>query len=80
MAILHVRSVPDDLYDTLKERAQAQGRSLSAEVVYLLHQATQTPHRSQKEILADIARRRRFNPAAVGAPSSTDLIRQDRER
>ena len=80
MAVLHVRSVPDDLYDTLKRRAQAEGRSLSAEVTWLLSQAVQEPARSQSEILVDIARRRRYSPSAASAPSSTDLIRQDRER
>ena len=80
MAVLHVRSVPDDLHDALRKRAHTQGRSLSAEVIHLLREAVQMPPRSQGEILADIARRRHFNPAAVGAPSSGDLIRQDRQR
>jgi len=80
MAVLHVRSVPDELYETLKLRAHEQGRSLSAEVILLLHQAVQAPARSQADVLASIARRRHFDPAASGAPSSTNLIRQDRER
>lgn len=33
MATLHVRNVPDKLYEMLKTRAQADGRSLSAEVL-----------------------------------------------
>jgi plasmid stability protein len=36
MAILHVRNVPDDLYERLKERAATEHRSLSAEVIALL--------------------------------------------
>ena len=36
MAILHVRNVPEHLYAELRERAEAERRSLSAEVVLLL--------------------------------------------
>ena len=36
MSILHVRNVPENLYLRLKERADTQRRSLSAEVVTLL--------------------------------------------
>jgi plasmid stability protein len=36
MAILHVRNVPDNLYERLKERAAAERRTLSAEVIALL--------------------------------------------
>jgi plasmid stability protein len=80
MAVLHVRSMPDELYEALKRRAHEQGRSLSAEVVFLLRDAVQGPARSQADVLATIARRRHFDPSAAGAPTSTDLIRQDRER
>jgi len=41
MAILHVRNVPEDLYNRLKQRAKAQRRSLSAEVISLLEWALQ---------------------------------------
>lgn len=36
MATLHVRNVPDDLYERLRRKAEAEGRSLSAEVIRLL--------------------------------------------
>jgi hypothetical protein len=36
MATLHVRSVPDELYEQLRERAAANGRSIGAEIVMLL--------------------------------------------
>jgi plasmid stability protein len=39
MPILHVRDVPDDLYARLKRRAEAQRRSLGAEVITLLEWA-----------------------------------------
>jgi ATP-dependent Clp protease ATP-binding subunit ClpC len=36
MATLHVRNVPDDLYELLRERATANDRSIGAETVQLL--------------------------------------------
>jgi plasmid stability protein len=36
LATLHVRNVPDPLYDALRERAARNGRSIGAEVVVLL--------------------------------------------
>lgn len=74
MATLHVRNVPDNIYKTLKARAQAEGRSLSAELVNLLHRALSQPYRSQGELLQAVERQRRFNPAKIGAPSSLELL------
>lgn len=36
MATLHVRNVPDELYELLRERAAANGRSIGAETCQLL--------------------------------------------
>lgn len=36
MATLHVRNVPEELYERLRERAEAENRSLSAELIHLL--------------------------------------------
>ena len=80
MAILHVRNVPEDLYNRLKQRAKAQRRSLSAEVISLLEWALQETERSPHTTLSSIRSRRSFNPSAVGAPNSTSLLRQDRQR
>jgi hypothetical protein len=38
MATLHVRNVPDDLYERLRVHAEAEGRSIGAEAVQLLDQ------------------------------------------
>lgn len=80
MPILHIRSVPEDLYERLQQLAQARRRSLSAQVLTMLSDALEEEERrkEQASVLADI-RRRRFHPPA-GAPSSTDLLREDRCR
>ena len=80
MPILHVRNVPPELYERLKRMAEEQNRSLSAQVITLLEQAIEMNLRSQAEIIASIRRRRTFQPAAIGAPESLELLRQDRER
>jgi hypothetical protein len=38
MATLHVRNVPDELYERLRVQAEAEGRSIGAEAVQLLDQ------------------------------------------
>jgi plasmid stability protein len=80
MSILHVRNVPQDLYTRLKQRAETQHRSLSAEVVTLLEWAVEEVDRASELSLESIRRRRFFEPASVGAPDSTTLLREDRER
>lgn len=79
MPTLHVRNVPEPLYDRLRQRADSQNRSLSAEVVMLLDFALEQSDDEQAELLDSIRRRRFFNPAAAGAPDSTTLLREDRD-
>lgn len=80
MSILHVRNVPEPLYQRLKQRAETQRRSLSAEVITLLEWAIREVDRRPAATLADMRARRRFDPAAAGAPDSTTLLREDRAR
>ena len=80
MPTLHVRSVPEELYERIQKLAYAKNRSLSAQVVMLLNQALQeeSQRKRQTQILNKI-RRRRFVPPAE-APDSTRLLREDRRR
>jgi plasmid stability protein len=80
MSILHVRNVPQDLYLRLKQRAETRRRSLSAEVITLLEWAIEEVDRSSELSLESIRQRRFFEPASAGAPDSTTLLREDRER
>ncbi len=80
MPTLHVRNVPDELYERIRRQAQAQNRSISAEVIMLLNRALAETERSQGDVLANIRRRRFFRPAEAGAPDSTALLREDRAR
>ncbi len=80
MNTLHVRSVPDELYERLQKLAQAKNRSLSAQVITMLAQAVEDEERRKKQakILTSI-QRRRFK-APKNAPSSLELLREDRGR
>lgn len=80
MNTLHVRSVPDSLYKRIRSMANVKNRSLSAQVITLLEQAVEAEERrvEQAKVLASI-QRRRFK-APKNAPSSLDLLREDRAR
>ena len=80
MPTLHVRNVPEELYQQVRQRAATKNRSLSAEVIVLLQRALIEAERDQSEVLAGIRRRRFFRPAKAGAPDSLSLLREDRER
>jgi plasmid stability protein len=80
MPTLHVRSVPDDVYNQLRSLAQVKQRSLSAQVVAMLERALEAEaHQQRQAHLLETIRRRRFLPPAE-APDSVELLREDRQR
>jgi len=81
MATLHVRNVPDDLYEQIRRQAEAERRSLGAEVVTLLQRATGAQAEPYPAFLERIRRDREQLERQVGTlSSSVDLIREDRAR
>lgn len=80
MPTLHVRNVPEPLYERLRLRAHEQNRSLSAEVISILDRALQDDASSQETLLAEIRRRRSYSPAQAGAPDTTVMLREARNR
>ena len=79
MATLHVRNVPDELYQKLQACAEVEHRSLSAEVIDLLKSGGAARDRSAKptEILERLRVRRESLPP-VPAGYAADLIREGR--
>ncbi len=68
MTTVYIRDVPDDVANTLKERAAAEGRSLSA---YLASELTRLAERpTNAEIVARLRQRDREQGA-----SSDDILR-----
>ena len=81
MALLQVRSFPDDIYDDLKLLARSENRSVAQQTVVLLksaigRQEQQKARRQEllKELLGG-------EPVLSGGyPSPADLVREDRDR
>jgi len=79
MATLHVRSVPDDLYRRLQAHADAEHRSLSAEVIDLLQAGVAA--RDRRAGVEDVLERLRVireSLPAVPSGYAADLIREMR--
>lgn len=78
MPTLTIKNFPDDLYQQLKARAEANRRSLDSEVLDCLKQATQvTPVDVGRILIRVDALRRRFNgppqtETAITAAKQTD--------
>ena len=85
MATLYVRDMPDKLYQQLRRRAVAEGRSVSQETVQLLRLALGTASVKPDPRFAAWLRavsRQRSRWAASGRtfPESAALVRADRAR
>lgn len=80
MATLHVRNVPEELHGRLQTIAQANNRSMSAQVISMLSRAAEEEElrESRSRILA-AGRRRRFTYSQK-VPDSATLLREDRAR
>jgi len=86
MATLYVREVPEDLYAALRERAEQEGRSISAEAVSLLKRALDDDAEERRAREAHLAALEYFRQAREttklppGFPDSVELLREDRAR
>lgn len=79
MATLHVRGVPDELYEQVRSLAQMRKRSLTSEVIRLLEQAlADEALRLDQARLLDTIWQHRTAPAEH--MDSVALLREDRER
>jgi plasmid stability protein len=76
---LHVRQVPDDLYEALRARAKAEGRSMSAQAVVLLRQALGDDDLTARRRIAIERLKELSFPTPPGFPLAQDLIREDRD-
>ncbi len=76
MAQVLVRGLGDDVVETLKERARANGRSLEAELRTLIEQAAGSDIVTGRALAARIRR----SLAGRTQTDSTDLVAEDRRR
>jgi plasmid stability protein len=80
--ILHVRNVPDELYERIRARAAVHRRSITAETVALLEAGLSAePTSDELEEWWERARRFRERMRLKGVEfDATAAIREDRER
>jgi plasmid stability protein len=78
MPALHIRGVPDDVVELLRQRAKRNGRSLNAEALRVLTESAERERKATPitDRLAEIARRINLPP---DAPRPEDFIRMDRD-
>jgi plasmid stability protein len=83
MATLEVKRVPNDIYEALRIRADANRRSIAAEEVSMLEQniPTEEELKRRREAYDRLAELRAQPPMGPGPfPSAEEMIREDRER
>ena len=75
---LHIRNVPLDVVETLRQRAELHGRSLNAELLRILTASAERERRDTPitNRLEELARRVNLPP---DAPTPEELIREDRD-
>lgn len=81
MATIYVRSVPEELYQALKEQAETEHRSLNQHVIWLLQEKGERQAASPDALWSRIASRRaRLAKSPRRFSDSAALLRKDRER
>ena len=79
MPTLHVRNVPEEIYEGLRTRAHERGNSMNAETIEILRDALRRRRRTWDELMADLddlAKEIDFGP---DWPAPEDVIRADRD-
>jgi antitoxin FitA-like protein len=83
MPTLHVKNIPRDLYEALRDRARANRSSISAEVLSLLKENMPTAKElvRRQALLKRVLRIRSRRPLSSGLfPAAEELLRKDRLR
>jgi plasmid stability protein len=76
MATLHVRNVPEDVYEALRARAKSEGRSINAETIAVLREALRP---SPEDLLEQIRSLRARTTLPTGRFAPERIIREDRD-
>lgn len=82
MAELHVRNLPPELHERLREQALDEGRSMSSEAIVLLRQAlTNSDDRParQRSAIDRLRELQRNHRLPADAPLAEELVREDRD-
>ncbi len=82
MTELHVRNLPPEVHMWLRQRAEAEGRSMSAEAVAILRSALQgaQPGAGRGQAIDRLRAIRQRAHLGADARLAEELVREDRER
>ena len=83
MASLQVRELPENIYSVLKQRAEAEHRSIAQEAIVLLAKGLDTstsPKERRTRLLQKIEEEAELNSGTVAKLDPVELIREDRRR
>ena len=82
MTTLYVRNFPERLYRRIQGLAEAQRRSIGAQVTVLINQAVQQESSRTRGLkaLENIARRRRRLRSSIDSADTLSMLREDRAR
>ena len=82
MATLYVESIPDELYEALRDQARQHRKSIAAEIISLLEQnvVTAAERKSRQQFLRQVQRLRARSAAATSFHTTEELQREDRTR
>ena len=79
VATLHIRNVPEDVYEGLRERARERGTSMNSEAIGILDEALRLKRRSWDEVMASLDRLAKEINFGPDWPAPEDMIRADRD-
>lgn len=81
MPSLQIRDLPDDVYEALAYRAEAEHRSLAQQAIVELRRIPELTARERRlEILKELRKRIETESPPTLSRAPEDLIREDRER
>jgi plasmid stability protein len=81
MPSLQIRDLPEDVYEALAFRAEAEHRSLAQQAIVELRRIPELTGRERRlDILKEMKKRIAAEPALRLIPAAEDLVREDRER
>lgn len=81
MPSLQIRDLPEDVYEALTFRAEAEHRSLAQQAIVELRRIPELTARERRlEILKDLKKKIETEPSNPFSRTPEELIREDRER
>ena len=83
MALLQIKELPENIYSLLKQRTEAEHRSIAQEAIVLLAKGLDTstsPKERRTRLLQKIEEEAELNSGTVAKLDPVELIREDRRR